>query len=170
MSAERDRILAANERYAAAFGHGDLTGPPRRRLAVVTCMDARFDPLQALGLSLGDAHVLRNAGAQATDDVLRSLALSHRLLGTQEALVIGHTDCGLGSLAEDEIHRAFATAGLDTSGIVFRAFADLEEAVRDAVRTIRESPLLPPDYGAEGFVFDVRSGRLRPVDEPAAGA
>ena len=99
----RDEILAANESYAASFDKGDLSAPPARRLAVVTCMDARLDPARFLGLDEGDAHVIRNAGGIVTDDALRSLVISHHLLGTQEALVIGHTDCGMLTFADDEL-------------------------------------------------------------------
>jgi carbonic anhydrase len=154
----RDDILEANARYAATFAHPELPREPRRRLAVVTCMDARIDPLAALGLELGDAHVLRNAGAIVTDDVLRSLALSHAVLGTREALVVGHTGCGLHGASNEELCAAVGVSAVD-----FLPFADLDESVREGVRRIRESPLLPDAFGASGYVYDVSTGRLRVV-------
>ncbi len=153
------RILEANERFAAAFAHAGLDRRPRRRLAVVTCMDARVDPLAALGLELGDANVLRNAGALVTGDVLRSLAVAHALLGTEAALVVGHTECGLHGASEEALREALGAP----PGAGFLAFSDLEESVRAGVRRIEASELLPAGFRAWGFVYDVRSGRLRPV-------
>jgi carbonic anhydrase len=155
----RDDILSANERYASTFALGDLPREPRRRVAVVTCMDARIDPLAILGLRLGDAHVLRNAGGVVTDDVLRSLAISHAVLGTEEAFVIGHTGCGMQGATNAEL-RALIGAPPDVD---FLPFADLEERVRESVRTIRESELLPDRFAASGWVYDVSSGRLHAV-------
>jgi carbonic anhydrase len=155
-----DEIRQANEQYAGGFAKGDLPMPPGRRFAVVTCMDARLDPAKFLGLQEGDAHVIRNAGGIATDDALRSLVISHHLLGTQEAIVIGHEDCGMLTFENPDLH-----AKLDGKGdsIDFLPFSDLDERVRASVRAIRESPLLPDSYTATGFVYDVRTGRLREV-------
>src|SRR5919199_6323688 len=153
----RDDVGAANHRYAAAFAKGDLPMPPGRRFAVVTCMDARLDPAKFLGLDEGDAHVIRNAGGLVTDDALRSLAISHHLLGTQEALVIAHTDCGMLTFRNEDLQQQLGT------DVDFHPFDDLEESVRASVRRIQESPLLPDSFGATGFVYDVRSGRLSPV-------
>jgi carbonic anhydrase len=150
-------IRVANERYASAFELGDLPREPRRRVAVVTCMDARMDPLAILGLEVGDANVLRNAGGIVTDDVLRSLAISHAVLGTEEAIVVGHTECGLHGASNEEL-RVAAGAGDDVD---FLPFADLDESVRESVRRIEESALLPESFVASGYVYDVRSGRLR---------
>jgi carbonic anhydrase len=159
-----DDILAANERYAAGFDKGDLPIPPARRLAVVTCMDARLDPAKFLGLEEGDAHVIRNAGGLVTDDALRSLVISHWLLGTQEALVVAHTDCGMLTFTNEQLRAKLAEqAGADASEIDFLPFPDLEESVRSSVRRIRESPFLPDSFSASGFVYDVRTGRLRAV-------
>jgi carbonic anhydrase len=155
------RLLAANERYAAGFDAGGLARPPARRLVVLTCMDARFDPLVALGLELGDAHVLRNAGAVATDDVIRSLAVSTRLLGTREVAVIGHTDCGMVDFTNEDIRAGIAVEGVDASGVEFYPFADVEETVRASVERLRREPLLAGGTDAAGFVYDVASGRLR---------
>ena len=157
-----DEILEANEAYARAFDRGGLEASPARKLAVVTCMDARIDPLRLLGLDLGDAHVIRNAGGLVTDDALRSLALSHWLLGTQEALVIGHTDCGAAAFGNDELRERVGPAA---EGVDFLPVADVDAAVRAGVRLIEESPLLPAAFGARGFVYDVADGRLHPVRE-----
>jgi carbonic anhydrase len=158
----RDQLLAANERYASGFVKGDLPTPPGRRFAVVTCMDARLDPAKFLGLDEGDAHVIRNAGGLVTDDALRSLVISHWLLGTQEAFVIAHTDCGMLTFTNDDLHTKLADeAGADASGIDFHPFSDLDESVRGSVRKIAESPLLPDSFAATGYVYDVTSGRLR---------
>jgi carbonic anhydrase len=155
-----DEIRAANERYAGSFAKGDLPMPPGRRFAVVTCMDARLDPAAFLGLEEGDAHVIRNAGGVVTDDALRSLVISHHLLGTQEAVVIGHTDCGMLTFTDDELRERL---GPDAAGVHFHSFPDLEERVRQSVRAIAESPLLPASFHASGFVYDVGSGRLQDV-------
>lgn len=151
-------ILAANARYAAAFELGDLPRQPRRRLVVVTCMDARIEPLAVLGLDVGDANVLRNAGGLVTDDVLRSLAISHAVLGTEEALVIGHTGCGLHGASNEQLRAVIGADGVD-----FLPFADLEESVRASVRRIRESTLLPDSFAASGYVYEVSTGKLRAV-------
>ncbi len=160
-----DEFLVANERYAAGFDKGDLPLPPARRVAVLVCMDARIDPAKALGLAEGDAHVIRNAGGRASDDALRSLAISHELLGTREVVVIHHTDCGMLTFSNDQIRqRLRESLGADASGIDFLPFGDLDQSVRDDVAAIRSSPLVPDDVAVSGFVYDVRTGRLRRVD------
>lgn len=159
-----DQIQAANERYASAFTKGELPMPPARRFVVVTCMDARLDPAKFLGLEEGDAHVIRNAGGVVSDDALRSLVISHWLLSTQEAFVIAHTDCGMLTFTNKQLRKTLADrAGADASGIDFLPFSDPDERVRESVRRIHESPLLPDSFVAGGFVYDVRSGRLREV-------
>jgi len=152
-----DEIREANRSYASEFEKGDLPMPPGRRFAVVTCMDARLDPAKFLGLDEGDAHVIRNAGAVVTDDALRSLIISHHLLGTQEAVVIAHTDCGMLTFKDEELQDR-----LDTD-VDFHAFPDVEENVRSGVRKIQDSSLLPESFAARGFVYDVRTGELREV-------
>ena len=152
-----EEIKKANESYAADFSSADLPAPPGRRFALVTCMDARLDPAKFLGLEEGDAHVIRNAGAVVTDDAIRSLAISHHLLGTQQALVIGHTGCGMLTFKDEELQER-----LDTD-VEFHAFPDLEDSVRAGVRRIRDSSLLPESFEATGFVYDVKSGELREV-------
>jgi carbonic anhydrase len=165
----RDEISAANQRYAANFTKGELPMPPARRFVVVTCMDARLDPGRFLGLAEGDAHVIRNAGGLASDDALRSLVISHWLLGTQQAFVIAHTDCGMLTFTNEQLRQKLADeAGADASGIDFLPFSELEESVRASVRRIQESRLLPDSFAASGFVYDVRAGRLREVEVPSA--
>jgi carbonic anhydrase len=156
----KDEVRAANERYATGFGKADLPMPPGRRFAVVTCMDARLDPAKFLGLEEGDAHVIRNAGGVVTDDALRSLVISHHLLGTQEALVIAHTDCGMLTFTDPELRDRL---GPDAADVDFHAFPDVEARVRESVAAIRDSKLLPHSYAASGYVYDVRSGRLQEV-------
>jgi carbonic anhydrase len=158
--AVREEILSANDRYASTFSRGDLPMPPGRRFAVVTCMDARLDPAKFLGLAEGDAHVIRNAGGLVTDDALRSLVISHHLLGTQEAYVIAHEDCGMLTFSNDDLH---GRLGRESAAVDFLPFDDLDESVRASVRRVRGSELLPESYTAAGFVYDVRSGRLREV-------
>lgn len=159
-----DEVVSANAAYADAFIKGDLPMPPGRQFAVVTCMDARIETGGALGLEEGDAHVIRNAGGLVSDDALRSLVISHTLLGTQEAIVIGHTDCGMLIFTNDVIRAKISEdRGEDASHIDFLPFPDVAEAVRKSVERVIETPLLPDSYGARGFVYDVKTGRLREV-------
>lgn len=160
-----DEVRAANERYAAAFAKGSLAMPPARRFAVLTCMDARIDPARALGLEEGDAHVIRNAGGIASDDALRSIVISHALLGTQEVLVIGHTDCGMLTFTNDQLRDQLREErGVDATHIDFQPFSDVAGRVAASVRRVRETPLLPDDYGVHGFVYDVGTGLVEPVE------
>ena len=152
-----DEIQEANRSYASEFDKGDLPMPPGRKFAVITCMDARLDPAKFLGLDEGDAHVIRNAGAVVTDDALRSLIISHHLLGTEEAVVIAHTDCGMLTFKDEELQDR-----LDTD-VEFHAFPNVEENVRSGVTKIENSPLLPDSFSARGFVYDVRTGALSEV-------
>ena len=162
--AVRDEVLEANRSYAQSFDKGDLPTPPSRRLAVVTCMDARLDPAKFLGLDEGDAHVIRNAGGVVSDDALRSLIISHWLLGTEEALVIAHTGCGMLTFTNDDIRAKLADeTGADASGIDFLPFPDLDGSVRASVERIRSSDLLPDGFNATGYVYDCSTGSLREV-------
>ena len=158
-------LRAANERYAASWGErAALERRPLRRLAILTCMDARVDPARALGLAEGDAHVLRNAGGVASDDALRSLVISNRLLGTDTAYVIGHTQCGMISFTNEELYAQLEREGVDARWLDFLPFREIETSVVMSVRRLRSSPLLPVDYRVEGLIFDVATGRLQPVD------
>jgi carbonic anhydrase len=157
-----EELLRANAAYAESFTKGDLEAAPRRRFAVVTCMDARLVPPAALGLEEGDAHVIRNAGGLVTDDAVRSLVISHWELGTQEVVVIAHTRCGLLTLDNAELRRKIGDAA---AGVDFLPFRELESSVRESVRRVRESPLLPESFAATGMIYDVETGRLRVVDD-----
>ena len=159
----RDEVLQANEGYASDFEKGDLPMPPGRKFAVVTCMDARIDPAKALGLEEGDAHVIRNAGGLVNDETIRSLCISHNLLGTEEAFVIAHTDCGMLTFSNEDIHAKLADEkGADASDIDFQPFSDLDESVRRSVAKAQASPLLS-GVAISGWIYDVRSGALREV-------
>jgi len=161
---ELPELLAANKRYAAGFSRGALPMPPARQVAVLTCMDARLDPAKFLGLEEGDAHVVRNAGGRASDDALRSLVISYKLLGTREFIVVHHTDCGMLTFTSDRLQEMLRKdLGADASGIDFLTFSDLDESVLEDVNTIRSSPLVPKDISVTGSVYDVRSGSLRQV-------
>ena len=155
-------FLKANERYASVFEKGGLPLPPARRVAVVACMDARLDPARILGLEEGDAHVIRNAGGRAAD-ALRSLVISQQLLGTREIVVIHHTDCGMVTFTDEQLRQRLREGLGQETDAEFLPFRDLEQSVRDDVEAIRRAPLLFPDVPVSGFVYDVRTGRLRPV-------
>lgn len=157
-----DDLVERNREYVARHGHRELPTAPSRRLAVVTCMDSRLDLFGALGLDLGEAHVVRNAGGQATGDVLRSLLLSQRLLGTRSIMVVHHTRCGLEGLDEDEFRARVAQETGHAPETAIGAFTDVDADVRATVAAIRESPLLVTDE-VRGFVFDVDDGELREV-------
>jgi carbonic anhydrase len=158
-----DELLQANTEYSKSFDRGDLPMPPARRLAVVTCMDARIIPSRQLGLEEGDAHVIRNAGGRARD-ALRSLVISQRLLGTNEIAVIHHTDCGMLTFTNPDLHaKVKQDLDADSSGIDFLPFSDVEESVREDVAFLLSSPLIPGDVLIRGFVYDVRTGKLNEV-------
>ena len=185
MSSIRNEVLAANEAYAAQFGEkGKLPMPPGRRFAILTCMDARLDPAKYAGLSEGDAHVIRNAGGRASDDAIRSLVISYKLLGTREWFVIHHTNCGMETFT-DEIMRgllakSLKTATIDASGwhdtgqgpgstegtfIDWLTVGDQAESVCADVRRIRAHPLVPRDIPIYGYIYDVGTGQLVEVPE-----
>jgi carbonic anhydrase len=157
-----DEYLANNEAYARTFT-GPLPLPPSKHVAVVACMDARLDVYRILGLADGEAHVIRNAGGVVTDDEIRSLAISQRLLGTREIILIHHTDCGMLTFTDDEFKRAIQ----DETGIKptwsAEAFSDLEEDVRQSLRRIEESPFVTKHESLRGFIFDVATGRLEEI-------
>jgi carbonic anhydrase len=158
-----DELVANNQAYAAQFDKGDLPLPPGRKVAVVACMDARLNPHGILGLHEGDAHVIRNAGGVVTDDEIRSLSISQRLLGTEEIILIHHTDCGMLTFTDDEFKRSIQ----EDTGIkpewAAEAFPDLDEDVRQSIARIKASPFIPNKDSVRGFVYEVESGRLREV-------
>jgi carbonic anhydrase len=162
-----DDLFEANLEYARDFNKGHLPMPPRRRVAILTCMDARLVPSRQLGVEEGDAHVIRNAGGRA-QDALRSLVISQQLLGTREVAVIHHTDCGMLTFRNEDLRAKLrdtlgAEAERDAGGIDFLPFADVEQSVRDDVAFLRASPLIPKDIAIRGFVYDVRTGRISEV-------
>jgi carbonic anhydrase len=158
-----DELLRNAEAYADAFDKGDLPLPPGRKIAVLACMDARLNPYGILGLQEGDAHVIRNAGGVVTDDEIRSLAISQRLLGTEEIILIHHTDCGMLTFTDDDFKRSIQDdVGIKPEWAV-ETFADLDEDVRQSVARIKASPFIPRKDAVRGFVYEVETGRLREV-------
>ncbi|MGN6217022.1 MAG: beta-class carbonic anhydrase [Solirubrobacterales bacterium] len=159
-----DQLLENNRSFADELAERHLSVEPSRRLAVVTCMDSRLDVFAALGLGNGEAHVLRNAGGVVTDDVIRSLAISQRRLGTREVMLIHHTDCGMQKLTDD----GFRTELQETTGVspafAIESFKDVEEDVRQSIRRVRSSPFIPHRDGVRGFVYDVDTHRLREIE------
>jgi len=186
MSKILDEVLAANAQYAAQFGDkGKLALPPARHFAILTCMDARLDPAKYAGLAEGDAHVIRNAGGRASDDAIRSLVISYKLLGTREWFVIHHTDCGMALFTDDIISGLLAsslkTASVDANGwhdsgkgsgspegryIKWLTFSDNAQSVTEDVARIRQHPLVPGDIAIYGYIYDVTTGKL--LEVPAA--
>jgi carbonic anhydrase len=195
MSNILQEVLAANQRYVADFGDkAKLAMPPARHFAILTCMDARLDPAKFAGLAEGDAHVIRNAGGRASDDAIRSLVISYKLLDTREWFVIHHTNCGMEFFTNDVI-RGLLTNSLETAALTDKGFQDVgkgpgsragefiewltirdqHQSVRDDVQRIREHPLVPNKIAIYGYIYDVKSGRLlevpeakRPVESAAA--
>ena len=159
-----NELLAANKSYAEKFGtKGDLQAAPIKKFAILTCMDARLDPAKFAGLSEGDAHVIRNAGGRASDDAIRSLLISHKLLGTNEWFVIHHTDCGLEKFSNKDIDEKFNLE--PNNSIDWLTFSDNKQSVIDDVRTIREHPLVPKTISVYGFIYDCREGKLININE-----
>jgi carbonic anhydrase len=184
MSSVLNEVLAANRKYSESFGEkANLALPPARRFAVLTCMDARLDPAKYAGLAEGDAHVIRNAGGRATDDAIRSLVISYKLLGTREFFVIHHTNCGM-EFFSDAVMRGLLASSLETAELTSSGFrdvgkgpgsregefidwltiADQQAAVVDDVRRIRNHPLVPRSIPIYGYIFDVKSGKLIEVE------
>lgn len=184
-SAVHTEVLEANKKYASTFGlKANLSLPPARRFGILTCMDARLDPAKFAGLAEGDAHVVRNAGGRATDDAIRSIIISHKLLGTREWFVVHHTDCGM-ELFTDDIMRnllskSLKTAAIDENGwrnveesggsvdahyMTFHTIRDMKSSVVDDVQRIRNHPLIPTDIPIYGYIYDVKSGKLMEVEE-----
>ena len=162
MSSTDDLLQNARE-YAASFDKGEVPLLPARKVAVLACMDSRMDLVGLLGLDLGDAHMIRNAGGVVTDDAIRSLAISQRMLGTREIVLLHHTDCGMLTFSDDDFKRSL----LDETGIkpawAVEAFDDLDEDVRQSIARIQASPFIPNKDSVRGFVYDVHTGAVREV-------
>lgn len=156
-------FLEANQSYAENFTKGDKPLPPAKRVAVVACMDARIETGRLLGLEEGDAHVIRNAGGVITDDVIRSLAISQRLLGTEEIVLIHHTDCGMLTFKDDGVKAQIEEDTGLRPPFALESFTDLEDDVRQSIRRIRSSPFVPHKDNIRGFIYDVATGRLNEV-------
>jgi carbonic anhydrase len=159
-----EELLHNNEAYAESFEKGDLPLPPARGVAVVACMDARLDVHKILGLEEGDAHVIRNAGGVITDDDVRSLTISQRLLGTREVILIHHTDCGMLTFSDDELKAQIHEEVGMKPHFSMESFSDLEEDVRQSVARIQASPFIPHKESVRGFIYEVETGRLREVN------
>jgi carbonic anhydrase len=159
-----EELLHNNEAYAESFEKGDLPLPPARAVAVVACMDARLDVHKILGLQEGDAHVIRNAGGVITDDEVRSLTISQRLLGTREVILIHHTDCGMLTFSDDELKAQIHEEVGMKPHFSMESFSDLEEDVRQSVARIQASPFIPHKESVRGFIYEVETGRLREVN------
>jgi carbonic anhydrase len=158
-----DEFLSANARFAETFDQGNLPMPPARKVAVVACMDARLHPEKVLGLAIGDAHVIRNAGGRV-QDAMRSLVISERLLGTTEIVVLHHTDCGMLTFTNEQLAaKVQADLGADVGGQDFLPFSDLDQSVRDDVALLRASPLIPADIVISGAIYDVDTGKVHEV-------
>jgi carbonic anhydrase len=158
-----DELLRNNAEFARSFSNGDLPMPPGKHLAVVACMDARLDVYALLGLREGEAHVIRNAGGVVSDDVLRSLVISQRLLGTREVVLVHHTDCGMLTFTDDAVKADIeADVGLRPH-FALEAFSDLERDIRQSIARIKASPFVPNKDAVRGFIYDVRSGAVQEV-------
>lgn len=156
-----EQFMQANQAYVALHGELNLPIKPKTRVAIVTCMDSRLHVAQALGLALGDAHILRNAGGRVTDDMIRSLVISQQQMGTREIVVLHHTDCGAQTFQNEEFQEHLkAELGVDVSGQDFLPFQDVEESVREDMQLLRECPLIPDDVVISGAVYDVDTGRM----------
>jgi carbonic anhydrase len=158
-----DQLLSNARSYAASFDKGDLPLPPSKKVAVLACMDARLIPTRVLGLNEGEAHVIRNAGGVVSDDAVRSLAISQHLLGTEEIILIHHTDCGMLTFTDEELAAKLGQEAGERPAWTAQAFSDLEQDVRDSIARIRESPFIPKTDRVRGFVYDVKTGELREV-------
>ena len=160
-----EEVIKANESYAQNFTIGDLPMPPGRKLAVVACMDARLTVEEVLGLKTGDAHIIRNAGGIVTEDTIRSLIISHHLLGTQEFLLIHHTDCGMLTFKDEELRAKLQqqTGTATVAPVHFHSFSDLEEDLQQQIQKLKSHPWIPEHIPVRGFIFDVKTGVLHEV-------
>ena len=160
---ETDRLLDNARAYAERFDKADLSMPPSKKVAVLACMDARVVPSRILGLNEGEAHILRNAGGVVDDDAIRSLAISQSLLGTEEIILIHHTDCGMLTFTDDELADKLEQETGQRPSWRAHAFSDVEQDVRDSIARLQESPFIPNKDSIRGFVYDVKSGELREI-------
>ncbi|CAM3240235.1 carbonic anhydrase [Streptococcus pluranimalium] len=159
-----NNFMLANQAYVALHGEEHLPIRPKTKVAIVTCMDSRLHVAQALGLALGDAHILRNAGGRVTDDMIRSLVISQQQLGTREIVVLHHTDCGAQTFTNPEFHEQLQRdLGVDVSDKDFLPFTDIEESVREDMQLLKDSPLIPEEVIINGAVYDVDTGRMTEV-------
>ncbi len=160
-----DDVLAANESYAARFNLANLPMPPARKLGIVACMDARLNIEEMLGLKTGDAHIIRNAGGIVTGDAVRSLIISHYLLGTQEFMIINHSDCGMLTFKDEELlDRLRRSSGVATVGpATFHSFSNVEANVREQIQKVKSHPWIPQSISVRGFVYDNKTGRLKEI-------
>lgn len=160
-----EKFLKTNQAYADLHEEAHLPLPPKTRVAIITCMDSRLHVAQALGLALGDAHILRNAGGRVTEDMIRSLVISQQQLGTREIIVIHHTDCGAQTFTNEGFAQQLkADLGVDVEGQDFLPFTDVEDSVREDIQRLKASPLIPDDIIISGAVYDVDTGRMQRVD------
>lgn len=156
------QLLENNKTYAANFNQANLPMPPGKQIAIVTCMDARIDIYRALGLELGEAHVIRNAGGRVLE-ALRSLAISQHLLGTESVMIVHHSDCGMLTFTDNDLRGKLREQGVDADHVAFLPFSDLEQSVRDDLKIYADSPLVRHDIPVRGFVYEVESGKVREV-------
>jgi carbonic anhydrase len=163
-----ESLIRNNQEFARTFDKGGLPMPPAKHLAVLACMDARLDVHNILGLEEGDAHIIRNAGGVATDDAIRSLVISQRLLGTEEIILIHHTDCGMLTFKDDDLKGAIESEVGIRPHFALEAFGDVEADVRQSVGRIKASPFIPHKSSVRGFIYDVKTGRLNEVTSPTA--
>jgi carbonic anhydrase len=163
-----DELIRNNEAYARNFDKGGLPLPPAKGVAVLACMDARLDVHKILGLSEGDAHVIRNAGGVATDDAIRSLTISQRLLGTKEIVLLHHTDCGMLTFKDDDVKRQIESETGIRPAFALEAFPDLAQDVSQSIARIQASPFIPNKSSVRGFIYDVKTGKVNEVKVPAA--
>jgi carbonic anhydrase len=158
-----DELLGNNQAYVDGFDKGDLPMPPAKKVAVVACMDARLDPARVLGLEEGDAHVIRNAGGVISEDAIRSLVISQRLLGTEEIILVHHTDCGMLTFEDADVKAAIASETGIRPPFALEAFADVDDDVRQSIARVKASPFVGRTDAVRGFVYEVETGRLREV-------
>jgi len=162
---ELSKIIEANQYYSKDFKYGKLPSRPSRKLAILACMDTRLNVEDALGLKTGEAHILRNAGGKATDDAIRSFIISHELLGTEEFIVVNHTDCGLLKFTDEDLSKKLSEKyGAEAASLKFHTFDDLEANVKNQVEKIKSNVFLPKDILVHGFIYDVNNGKLKKVE------